>query len=452
MYTGSLALVTDFYEITMSAAYHAQGMNGMATFSLFIRDLPPQRGFIVAAGLEQVLDYLEDFAFSSQDLDYLRSLGRFEPGFLEFLGKLRFTGEVWALPEGTICFADEPLLEITAPLAEAQLVETMVINLVNLHSMLASKAARCVLAAQGRALVDFGLRRTQGLEAGMAAARAAAMVGFAGTSNVAAARELDLPPVGTMAHAFVESFGDETASFRAFAQTFPDHTVILVDTYDSVSGLKRAVEVALELKAQGHRLVGVRLDSGDMVALSRQAREMLDQAGLEETMVVVSGSLDEYRLAEMLAQGARVDLFAVGTKVVCSADAPYFDIAYKLVSYEDRPTLKLSAGKRTWVSPKQLWRQPGPDGLLGRDLLGLRGESLPGQPLLVPVMRQGRRLGPREPWREARRRFSEQLASLPEACRRLESPQRPPVEITPALDELQRRTQALVLDRSGRAF
>ncbi len=450
MITGSQALTTDFYEITMSAAYHAHDMNGEATFSLFIRDLPPQRGFIVAAGLEQVLDYLEGFSFSGEDIDYLRGLDRFTPGFLDYLGGVRFTGEVWALPEGSICFADEPLLEVTAPIIEAQLVETMIINLVNLHSMLASKAARSVLAAQGRALVDFGLRRTQGPDAGMAAARAAALVGFAGTSNVAAARELGLPPVGTMAHSFVEAFGDEIASFRAFASIFPDHTVILVDTYDSVAGLQRAVQVAGELKAQGHKLVGVRLDSGDMVALSRQAREMLDQAGLEDSLVVVSGSLDEYRVAEMLAQGAKVDLLAVGTKVVCSADAPYFDIAYKLVSYNERPTLKLSAGKRTWVSAKQVWRQLDAQGKLAHDLLGLRGENQPGQPLLAQVMAGGRRIGPREHWRQARRRFQEQLAALPEACRRLESPARAAVEITSALKRLQERTQAQVLGNSGR--
>ncbi|MFH1060190.1 MAG: nicotinate phosphoribosyltransferase [Pseudomonadota bacterium] len=447
MQVGSLASVTDFYEITMAAVFHARGMNGPATFSLFAHDLPPERGFMVAAGLQDALDYLESFAFSPADLAYLGSLNRFKPEFLDFLAGVRFSGEVWALPEGTLCFAEEPLLEITAPIIEAQLVETMIINIINLHSTLASKAVRCVLAAQGRTLVDFSLRRTQGMQAGLAAARSSTLVGFAGTSNVAACMAYGINPVGTMAHSFVESFGDETAAFRAFAESFPDHTVILVDTYDSVAGLTRAIEVAGELKQSGHRLVGIRLDSGDLVGMSRQARAMLDQAGLEQAMVVVSGSLDEYRIADLLARGAQVDLFAVGTRMGSSADAPYLDLAYKLVSYDGRPTLKLSTGKVSWAAPKQLWRRLDDQGHIQADCLSLRGETLPGQALLAPVMQGGRRLGPAEGWQAARGRCAEELKTLPRQCLRLTEPRPLRVEVSPALAQLQEDTRLQALSR-----
>ncbi|MCF8032122.1 MAG: nicotinate phosphoribosyltransferase [Desulfarculaceae bacterium] len=429
------ALHTDFYQLTMAAAYHRQGMNQTATFSLFAHGLPAQRGYILTAGLADALDYLERFRFTPEEIDYLASLERFTPEFLGFLAGLSFSGEAWALPEGTACFAGEPLIEITAPLIEAQLVETRLIQILNLHSTLASKAARCVQAAQGRTCVDFALRRTQGREAGWAAARSSSIAGFAGTSNVEASWKLGTVPVGTMAHAFVEAFGDELTAFRAFADTFPKGTVLLVDTYDSVEGLHRAVQVAAELKAGGSRLLGVRLDSGDLVGMSRQARQVLDQAGLEEAWVVVSGSLDETRIHELVSQGAEVDTFGVGTKMGSSADAPYLDLAYKLVSYDGRPTVKLSTGKETWASPKQLWRHFGPDGLMTHDVLGLRGEDQPGLPLLMPVMAQGRRLEPEPGWRAAQERFREQAAALPEACLRLAGPA--PLEYNPS-DELRR--------------
>lgn len=447
MYSGSLAMQTDFYQITMAAAYHAHGMAGQACFSLFARHLPAERGFLVAAGLEEALDYLESFAFAPEDIAYLESLGRFKPDFLRVLANTRFTGQVRALPEGTICFADEPFLEVTAPIMEAQLVETYLINVVNLHSTLASKAARCLLAAQGRGLVDFSLRRTHGVDGGMAAARSSALAGFQGTSNLAAARQYGITPVGTMAHSFVEAFGDELSAFRAFARTFPDHTVILVDTYDSVAGLHRAVRVAGELLAQGHRLVGIRLDSGDLVGLSRQARTILDQAGLEQARVVVSGSLDETRMAELLAQGAQVDLFAVGTKMGSSADAPFLDMAYKLVNYDGRPTLKLSAGKETWAGAKQVWRRLDREGRLDHDLLGLAHEDQPGQPLLEPVMQGGRRAAPRQDWRQAQARFRQDLAQMPEAVLRLGDHRPPRLEITPALRDLQEHIRAATLKR-----
>jgi len=444
----SPALHTDFYQITMAASYFTHAMHGEATFSLFAHHLPPQRGFMVAAGLEYALDYLENFGFRPRDLDYLASLKRFRPEFLDFLGGLRFTGEVWAMPEGTVFTAGEPILEVTAPIIEAQLVETFLINVLNLHCTLASKAARCVLAAGGRILLDFGLRRTQGLEAGMAAARSSALTGFASTSNVAAARALGLTPSGTMAHSFVEAFGHEITAFKAFAESFPDHTVFLADTYDSLNGLRHAVDLARKMKEEGHKLVGVRLDSGDLIAMSRKAREMLDDAGLNEAKVFVSGSLDELRIAELLAGGAAVDGFGVGTKMVCSADAPYIDFAYKLVSYQGRPTLKLSSGKETLVAPKQLWRQLDQKRRISSDLLGLRKENQPGDPLLDQMMSQGKRTGPRQDWREARKRFAAQKACLPQACLKLMDPGSIPVEVTPALRKLQDQTRQAALARN----
>ncbi len=433
----SKALETDFYQLTMAAAYFEAGVEAQATFSLFCRELPPQRGYILAAGLEQALDFLEGFCFTPDDLAYLKSLGRFKPAFLEHLAGLRFSGEVWAIPEGTVCFPQEPLLEVTAPILEAQLVETHLINIINLHSMLASKAARCQQAAQGRSCVDFSLRRTQGMDAGFAAARSSAIAGFAGTSNVAASARLGLVPVGTMAHSFVEAREDEMESFRIFARCFPDHTVLLVDTYHVPTGLERAIEVARELRQAGHKLLGVRVDSGDLAQASRLAREMLDRAGLKDALVVVSGSLDEFAIAELLERGAVVDSFGVGTKMGNSADAPYFDFIYKMVSYRDRPTLKLSPGKETWTAPKQVWRRLDGRGLIAADTLGLRDEGLEGRPLLQPVMRGGRRLEPEPGWRRAQERFQEEAATLPPQCRRLRDPEPLAVEISPGLESLQ---------------
>jgi nicotinate phosphoribosyltransferase len=444
-----LALHTDFYEITMSAVYHDRGMDQTATFSLFPHDLPPQRGYIVAAGLEAALDYLENFAFSQDDIAYLRSLGRFEEGFLHRLADLRFTGDVWALPEGTVAFAEEPVMEVTAPIMEAQLVETYLIQTINLHSTLASKAARCISAAQGRPCIDFSLRRCQGRDAGFAVARSSALVGFIGTSNVEAARRLGTAPVGTMAHSYVEAFGDEAEAFRAFSQIFPDHTVTLVDTYDTETGLRNSIEVAKELMAGGHKLLGIRLDSGDLAGLSVRARQMLDEAGLNDVKVVVSGSLDEHRIQEMLAAGAAVDMLAVGTKMGSSADAPYLDLAYKLVAYGGAPTLKLSSGKESLVMPKQIWRSLGPDGKIASDLLGLRTEQNQGQALLEPVMYQGKRTGARLSWWDAAQRFKAEMASLPPACLELDRPGRVPVQVSPPLKALQDQTRQTCLEHQA---
>ncbi len=358
--TRDAALFTDLYELTMAASYFREGMNDEATFSLFVRRLPPKRSFLVAAGLEDVVRFLLDFRFSEDAVGYLRSLGQFPEDFLDALTTLRFTGTVRAVPEGTPVFADEPLLEVTAPLIEAQLVEAAVMNLCHLHTVQASKAARVVLAARGRPVVDFGLRRTHGVAAGLTAARAAFIAGAAMTSNVLAAMHYGIPPAGTMAHSYVQAFPHEIDAFRAFARTFPAGPTLLIDTYDTIAAAHKAVVVARELAARGQRLAGVRLDSGDIPALAREVRRIFDAAGLSDVRIFVSGGLDEEIIEDYLDAGAPIDAFGVGTRMNVSADAPYLDMAYKLVQYGGRNVAKLSPGKATWPDAKQVWRRRGP--------------------------------------------------------------------------------------------
>ena len=418
------ALFTDLYELTMAAAFFREGVGGTATFSLFVRRLPRERGFLVAAGLEDVLEYLRGFRFSAAALDHLRALGRFEPEFLEFLRTLRFTGDVRAVPEGAVLFADEPLLEVTAPLVEAQLLETMVINLCHVQTVLASKAARSVLAARGRTLAEFGLRRSHGMDAGMKAARSALLAGFDSTSNVLASRTYGVPLAGTMAHSFVTAFPSELEAFRAYARAFPNSAVLLLDTYDTVAAAHKAVVVARELAADGHRLAGVRLDSGDLAALSREVRRILDAGGCEDVRIVVSGGLDEHDIAALLGAGAPIDGFGIGTRLDVSADAPFLDMVYKLVRLNGRDRLKLSPEKGTWVGGKQIVRRLGPDGRLAGDTLALEDEPVPAGAtgLLEPVMRGGRILRPHPSMAELRAYCAGQLATLPEGLRRLKEP------------------------------
>ncbi len=434
----SLALLTDLYELTMAAAYHRRRMFAPATFSLFVREYPPNRGYFVNAGLEDVLAYLESFAFSPDDLAYLESLRLFPGDFLRYLEGVRFTGDVVALGEGRLFFRDEPVLEVTAPIIEAQLVETFVLNAVNLQVAIATKAARCVHAAQGRNLVDFSLRRTQGTDAGLKVARASYLAGFGGTSNALAGKRYGIPVAGTMAHSFVTSFDDETEAFRAFAETFPESTVLLIDTYDTVAGARKAATVGREMAARGERLRGVRLDSGDMAALSREVRAVLREAGLGEASIFASGGFDEFKIAQVLAEGAEIDAFGVGTKMGVSADAPYNDMAYKLVEYDGRPVLKLSAGKKTLAGAKQVFRSVR-DGRLAGDTLGLRGETLAGEPLLRPVMAGGRRGAAPEGLGELRERSRVELAGLPDVHKRLEGPPEFPVALSAALCDAQER-------------
>jgi nicotinate phosphoribosyltransferase len=437
------ALLTDLYELNMAASYLRRGMDQEATFSLFVRRLPPNRGFLVAAGLEPCLAFLEDFRFEEEELEHLGSHLSFDDDTLEAFRALRFDGDVWAVPEGRIVLPNEPLLEITAPIAVAQLVETYLLNVITFQTTIASKAARCRIAARGRDLVDFSFRRTQGIDAAMAVARATAMVGFGATSNVEAGRRFGLPVAGTMAHSYIESFPSERDAFTAFAHDFPTRTTFLVDTYDTLNGVRTAIEVIRELGLTEH--LGIRLDSGDLGELARRSRAILDEAGMPHVRIFASGGLDELDLDRLVRDGAPIDAFGVGTRVGVSADAPYVDSVYKLVEYDGRPVLKLSAGKTTSPGRKQVFRGA------GTDVIALRDEPVPegAEPLLVPVMQAGRRTGPPRTLASARRLFETDLAGLPEGARDLASPQPPRVRVSDRLEELTGSVRAEMLRRAG---
>ncbi len=423
------ALITDLYQLTMAQAYWQEDMTAPAVFDLFCRHLPEQRSYLVACGLEDALDYLEELHFSDGELAYLDSLGRFTPGFLDYLSGLRFTGTVRAMPEGTVAFANEPLLEVEAPLPEAQLVETFLLNQVHYQTLVASKAARVVGAARGRAVVDFGLRRYHGVDAGLKAARAAHVAGVGATSNVQAGHRYGIPVSGTMAHSYVLAHADERAAFRAFARLYPD-TVLLVDTYDTLEGVEEVIRLARDLGSDFH-VRAIRIDSGDLGAAAAAARKRLYEAGLANVGIFVSGDLDEHRIAELVAADAPVNGFGVGTRLGTSADAPFLNSAYKLVEYAGRPRMKLSSGKLTLPGRKQVFRVL-EKSRAARDVLGLHDESVAGRPLLRPVMREGERLpGASPPLAEVRAYCAEELGTLPEALRALEPPERPyPVEIS----------------------
>jgi nicotinate phosphoribosyltransferase len=435
--TPASPLLTDLYELTMAAAYFKQGIDAPATFSLYARR-DPQRGYFVAAGLEAILEQLEDFHFEAQDIDFLRQTGLFEEAFLSNLAKLRFGGDVWAMPEGTIFFPDEPIVEVTAPIIQSQLLETDLINAAGLASMLASKAARCVHAAQGRGLIDFSLRRAQGADAGLAVARSSYLAGFDGTSNVLAGKLYNIPLAGTMAHSFVMAFEREIDAFRAYARLFPQRTILLLDTYDTLQGARHAAQVAQEMKSQGQALAGVRLDSGDLAELSRQVRAILDQAGLNAVKIFASGGLDEYRIDQLLLQKAPIDAFGVGTRMGVSADAPYLDMVYKMVRFNGQPVRKLSAGKATLAGEKQIWRRASHDGDYLEDIIALRSEMVnEAEPLLQPVMRAGRRLGPSAKLADLRQSFQANFRQLPSEYKPLTQPPRYPARASRRLEEMQ---------------
>lgn len=437
-----LGLFTDLYELTMSQAFLRQGMNATATFSLFTRTYPPNRGYFISAGMEDVLYYLSNLNFSSEAIDYLHSTRIFSEEFLVYLKGVRFTGSVRALPEGRIYFADEPVLEITAPLIEAQLAETFIINQVNLQSMLATKAARCVWAAQGRGIADFASRRTHGTDAALKMARASYISGFNSTSNVLAARLYGIPPVGTMAHSYISSFTSELEAFRSYAASFPDRTVLLVDTYDTIAGTWNAVQVAKELEAKGQNLMAVRLDSGSFDELSRQVRKILNDSGLGYVKILVSGGLDEYEIETVVKNEAPIDLFGVGTKAGVSADAPWSDMAYKQVSYDGRPVMKLSRDKVSLPSPKQVYRTKDMNGMFAGDIIALHDEALPGGvPMLEEVMKDGQRIVETSSLEEVRLRFQEDFAALDDRFKVLKNPPRFPVGTSGKLQRLASEVQ-----------
>ncbi|WAP54308.1 nicotinate phosphoribosyltransferase [Streptomyces sp. S465] len=413
----SEAMTTDLYEVTMALSYLREGMTAPATFDLYARRLPPERGFLVAAGLEPALEYLSGFRVEPEDVAAFAEAMHRPYEDLEPLLGLGFDGEVRAVPEGRIVLAGEPLLELTAPLPQAQLVETYLLGQLSHQTTIASKAARCVLAARGRPVVDFSLRRTHGPGAGMQSARLGAMAGFTATSNVAAAHAYGIAATGTMAHSYIEAFPDEETAFRAFARTHPGPVTFLVDTYDTATGVATAARVLREL-APGPGSA-IRLDSGDLGEQAVRAREILDAAGLPEVRIVASGGLDEYAVAELIDSQAPIDVFAVGTRVGVSADAAYLDTAYKLVVYDAEPVMKLSSAKATAPGTKQVWRRPG-----YADVIGERDELPPhgGAPLLETVMREGRRTGAPDTLDRARRRFDADLAGLPPQARRIRHP------------------------------
>lgn len=431
------ALLVDQYELTMLQAYWAEEMFDRATFSLFVRGLPEGRNYLLACGLDTVLTFLEDFRFSEEACRYLKGTGTFDAAFLEWLAELRFTGDVRAVPEGTPVFPDEPLLEIEAPMPEAQVLETFVMNQVHVQTVLASKAARVKSAAGDRSVVDFGLRRMHGADAGLLAARAFHVAGVDATSNVLAGKVWGVPVTGTMAHSYVQAHGREMKAFRAFTETFPE-TIILVDTYDTLEGVRKVVRLAEE-RGEAFAVRGVRLDSGDLGTLAKEARAILDGAGRQDVEIFASGGLDEWEIRRLLTDGAPIDGFGVGTGMGVSQDAPALDIAYKLTSYAGEGRLKLSSGKRTLPGPKQVFRQQDGEGRATGDVIARADESLPGRPLLRPVMQDGRRLpAGAEPLDAARRRAREELARLPRRIVELEDAD-PPYEVTVS-GELERYT------------
>ena len=422
-----LALFTDLYELAMLQAYFEEGMTQRAVFTLFVRRLPKRRNFLLACGLDTVLAQLQQLRFGARDLDYLASLDRFSPGFLAQLADLRFTGDVYAVPEGTPVFANEPILEVVAPLPEAQWIETLVMNQIHLQTLLASKAARVVAAAQGHPVVDFGLRRMHGIDAGLKGARAFAIAGVGSTSNVLAGRDHGLPVAGTMAHSYVQAHADEMSAFAAYARRYPG-TVLLVDTYDTLEGVRNVIALAERLGPR-FNVRAVRLDSGDLAALARASRALLDAAGLHQVAIFASGGLDEDAIAQLLAAGAPIDAFGVGTRMGVSDDAPDLDIAYKLAEYAGEGRLKLSTGKPILPGRKQVFRvREGEEDVA--DLIGRWDEQLPGRPLLEKVMEGGTPLAPAPADLSALREATRaRIARLPARVRAL-APADPPYPVT----------------------
>jgi nicotinate phosphoribosyltransferase len=429
------SLLTDLYQLNMIEAYLDHDETAPAVFEFFVRQLPARRGFLMAAGLEQALDFLESLRFSAEDIAWLARSRRFSKRLLDYLAAFRFSGDVDAMPEGTVFFADEPILRVTAPLPAAQYVETRLINLLHFQSLIAAKAARMVLAAPGKLLVDFGLRRAHGAEAGLLAARASYVAGFAGTATMLAERSFGIPIFGTMAHSFVQAHDDETEAFEKFARSRPEGLTLLIDTYDTEEGARKIVALAPRLKALGIKIGAVRLDSGDMTVLAKSVRRILDEGGLGDTAIFASGGLDEDQLAAMLANEAPVDGFGIGTSLTTSSDVPALDCAYKLQEYAGVARRKRSSGKATWPGRKQVWRRFGPDGTMAGDVLSLEDDDVAGEALLEPVMRAGTRLA-RPSLDEIRANAKRNLAALPGPLRRLEAGAAYPVQVADAVVRL----------------
>lgn len=439
----SSPLLADLYEFTMLQSYIEYGFEETAVFEFFVRRLPPGRNFLVAAGLDQALGFLENLAFSAEELDWLSR--RFPPHVIRYLEDFRFTGDVHAMPEGTVFFPNEPILRVTAPLPQAQLVESRLMNLLNFETLIATKAARSVLAAPDKLLVDFGMRRAHGAEASLLAARASYLAGFAGTSTVLAGALHDIPVFGTMAHSFIQAHDDEAVAFEHFARSHPSNAILLIDTYDTEAAARKVVSLVTRLQAQGITVKGVRIDSGDLGEHARQVRRILDEGGLKEVTIFASGNLDEYQLHALLASAAPIDGFGIGTALDTSSDAPSLDCAYKLQEYAGRPRRKRSEGKATWPGRKQVYREYASGGQMLGDVLALEAnDAHPGEALIHPVMRGGCRVKPQLPIGSLRQEAMSAYTQLPEALQGLGPAPAYSVMVSGALQEL-----AEQLDRSA---
>jgi nicotinate phosphoribosyltransferase len=432
----SSPLSTDLYELNMVQAYLDRAENKEAVFEFFVRRLPARRGFLLAAGLDDALDYLETLQFSKAEIAWLKSTGRFRANLIDYLAAFRFTGDVHAIPEGTVCFAGEPLIRVTAPLPQAQLIETRLINILHYQTLIASKAARMVLAASGKALSDFGLRTAHGAEAGLYSARASYIAGFAGAANVLAGERYGIPIVGTMAHSYVQTHSDEMQAFEDFARARPDGVVLLIDTYDTAEGARKVVKLAPKLKADGIAIRGVRIDSGDLIAQAKTVRRILDGGGCKDVIILVSGGINEDVLAEMNKQAAPIDGCGIGVNLDASIDAPSLDCAYKLQEYAGTPRRKLSEGKVTWPGRKQVWRSFDAQDRMCGDVVSVETDKQPGQALIAPVMRAGKRIAPSPALAQIRERASAELKRLPEPLKRLEAAHGYAVTISDALKAL----------------
>jgi nicotinate phosphoribosyltransferase len=430
------ALLTDLYQLTMLQGYFDQRMEQSAVFEFFVRKLPAQRNFLVAAGLEQVLTFLEHVKFTGDELEWIANHGAFSAAFVRYLEQLRFTGDVHAMAEGTVFFTNEPILQVTAPIAQAQLIESRLINLLHFETLIASKAARSVLVAPNKLLVDFGLRRAHGAEAGLLAARASYLAGFAGSATVLAGQLFNIPVFGTMAHSFVQAHDDESVAFEHFARSLPQNVILLIDTYDTEVAAQKVVRLAPKLAQDGITIKGVRLDSGDLADHAFKVRRILDDGGLRHVTIFASGSVDEYLLARLHERHAPIDGFGIGTHMDTSADAPYLDCAYKLVEFAGKARRKRSEGKVLWPGRKQVFRRYDDAGRMAGDVLSVQGDRMEGEPLIQLVMKDGRRIGDAVSLAQSRQRALNEISRLPEPLRGLERGPDYPVVVSQALRQL----------------
>jgi len=441
-----ISLLTDLYEFTMCESYLKNNVVADATFELFIRKIPDSRSYFIAMGIYDTINAIAKLRFTDKQLRYLSSIG-FKDPFIKYLKNFRFKGSIRAVPEGTIIFPNEPIMSITAPIAQAQLVEGIALNTINVQTVMASKASRVVQAAQGRIVIEFGMRRSQGISASLAAAKCSYAVGAAGTSNVLAGFEFHIPVFGTMAHSYIMSFESEEEAFRAFVKSFPDKTTLLVDTYDTLQGIKKAIKVAKELEAKGYRLGAIRLDSGDMLALSKLARNMLDSNGLNYVKIFASGELDEYRIDELIRSSAPIDFFGVGTRMTTSSDAPYADVVYKLSEISKdgvkKSIMKLSDGKATLPGSKQVFRILEYN-IYKRDIIGLADEEIEGKKLLEEMVKNGKVVYKMKNLEDTRAYVAEELLHLPEALKKINTNKKYEVLLSRKLEAMEQRTARLL--------